>query len=136
MRSPSLKRSFISIYLHVRILPMTKYILFCLAMFWANLAFSQNSYRAIVKDHETDQPLPGASVQMLELGKGGVADESGSVLIEDLPNGIHTFEVRFLGFETLKFQRTFPLEGAAEPEVLFLHNHEDELEELVVQSTR
>ncbi|WP_026969128.1 TonB-dependent receptor [Algoriphagus terrigena] len=115
---------------------MTKYILLCLAMFWANLAFSQNSYRAIVKDHETDQPLPGASVQVLELGKGGVADESGAVLIEELPNGIYTLEVRFLGFETLKFQRTFPMESGAEPEVLFLHNHEDELEELVVQSTR
>src|SRR5690606_7750163 len=42
----------------------------------------------------------------------------------------------FLGFETLKFQRTFPLEGGAQTDTLSLHNHEDELEELVVRSVR
>ena len=115
---------------------MTKYILTSLALLWASLAFSQNTYRATVLNHETDEPLPGASVQVLELGKGSVADLNGTVKIEDLPDGTYTIEVRFLGFETLKLSRTFPLEDDEKSEELFLHNHEDELEELVVQSVR
>ncbi|WP_343849353.1 TonB-dependent receptor [Algoriphagus jejuensis] len=115
---------------------MTKYILACLAMFWANDIYSQNTYRAIVKNHETNETLPGASVQLLELAKGSITDQNGLVLLEDVPDGTFTLEVRFLGFETMKIKKTFPLGNAEKPEELFLHNHEDELEELVVQSIR
>lgn len=114
----------------------TKYTLVCLALFWANLAFSQNTYRATIKDHETNQPLPGASLFIAELGRGGVADEKGSILLADLPDGAYSIEVRYLGYETLQFKETFPLENGGEAEELFLHHHEDELQELVVQSVR
>ncbi|GAA0878147.1 hypothetical protein GCM10009119_11150 [Algoriphagus jejuensis] len=105
-------------------------------MFWANDIYSQNTYRAIVKNHETNETLPGASVQLLELAKGSITDQNGLVLLEDVPDGTFTLEVRFLGFETMKIKKTFPLGNAEKPEELFLHNHEDELEELVVQSIR
>ncbi len=115
---------------------MTKYILVCLAMFWANLAFSQNAYRAVVRDLETKEPLPGASLFIGELAKGGVAGDDGLVLLTDLPNGTYTLEVRFLGYETLKIKRTFPLDQEGKAEELLLHAHEEELEESVVLSLR
>ncbi|MBN7813040.1 TonB-dependent receptor [Algoriphagus sp. H41] len=114
---------------------MIKYLLACMAMFWAGPALSQSTYRAQVIDHETDKPMPGASLLLKELGKGAVSDADGRVLLEEIPAGTYSLELRFLGYETFRFVLTFPLESEEE-QVLYLHHHEDELEELVVQSVR
>jgi iron complex outermembrane receptor protein len=114
---------------------MMKYVLASMAMFWAISALCQNTYRAQVIDHETGDPLPGASLLLEELDKGAVSGADGQLTLENIPNGAYTLELRFLGYETLRFDRTFPLESG-EVEILYLHHHEDELEELVVRSVR
>jgi outer membrane receptor for ferrienterochelin and colicins len=115
---------------------MTKYILVCLAMFWANPSLSQNDYRAIIRDLETKEPLPGASLVIKELAKGAVAGDDGLVLLTDLSDGTYTLEIRFLGYETLKLKKTFPQGQGEKAEELFLHPDEEELEESVVLSLR
>jgi len=68
-------------------------------------AFGQHNLSGVVKD-ETDHPLPGANLLIVELGRGTVSQSDGTFLIQAVPDGAYTLRVSFLGYET----RTFELE--------------------------
>jgi outer membrane receptor for ferrienterochelin and colicins len=113
-----------------------KLLPFLTILLWSPLAFSQNTYQAQVKDHDSKKILPGATIVIQGLSLGGVADDQGVVRIDNIPNGTFYLEIRFLGYEKLKVKRTFPLDPASPIEVFFLEHDEEELEELIVQTNR
>jgi len=115
---------------------MLKYIVACFAMIWCSTAISQTQYQAIIKDKDSSQPLPGATLYLQEIALGEIADENGLILINNIPDGTYTVEIRFLGYESLKVKRTFPPDLSNGPELFELHEGEEEMEELVVRSNR
>lgn len=107
-------------------------VLLCLS----NIALAQHSLTAIVKDKDSDAPLPGATVSFSGTGKGVVADSSGLIIISGIPDGKSTFIFEFVGYEEEKIALTFP-RTADTIIVLLDHAHEDEeMEEVVISSTR
>jgi len=98
-------------------------------------SYSQNVIEAVIKNSETTEPLPGATAIIKALGIGASANEDGIVKLENVPSGQHVIEFSFVGFESKTITLNFPITGTQPYEVL-LEGGEDELEEIVITSTR
>lgn len=96
---------------------------------------AQNSLKAIIKNHDTNEPLPGATIQLEGTSIGASANEQGSVELSGIPDGQQTLLVSFLGYQQRKLILTFPRERDELLEITLEGDHE-ELEEVIVSSTR
>lgn len=99
-------------------------------------AFAQHSFSAKVIDHESSEPIPGATVYLEALNKGGVTDQNGEITITGIPPGEHTIQIRFLGYESITITRVFPLSDNEQNQVFELEHSHEEHEEIVIKSTR
>lgn len=97
--------------------------------------FSQHTFSALIRDVETHQPLPGATAVIVGTTTGATANADGIVEIQNVPEGQQIIEFSFLGYQTQSLTLTFPLVAEAPQEILLEPAHE-ELEEVVVSSTR
>ncbi|WP_256012083.1 TonB-dependent receptor [Desertivirga xinjiangensis] len=55
-----------------------------------------------IVEFESSQPLPGASVRILELNKGVQSDGEGYYRFTNIPAGKYTLQVSFIGFTSVK----------------------------------
>lgn len=116
---------------------MKKIILLLAVMLYAGITYAQHTFKAIIKDAKTNQPLAGTSVKLPQLGRGAVADSSGLVTLFNLPNGKQIIQFFYIGYEKRTDTLSFPFEQAS-PLVMLLQpaEKEEELEEVVVSATR
>ncbi|MEE3226471.1 MAG: TonB-dependent receptor [Bacteroidota bacterium] len=105
-------------------------------MLFCSAAFAQNTFVATLKNAETQEPLYGVSVSIKALNKGAISNAEGLVRIENIPNGTYTLELRYVGFETQNITRSFPLIAEENGQTFYLHHAEEEMDEVVIQSTR
>lgn len=97
--------------------------------------FAQNvTFKAIILEEETNEPLIGATVLFEETGQGGVADIEGKVSIENIPTGEHEINVSFIGFQTLDVILNISNDNT--PFVFSLQEANEALGEVVVRATR
>lgn len=98
-------------------------------------SYSQNVFKAVIKDKESLQPLPGSTAHVVNTSLRAGADEQGVLEIRNIPDGDHTIEISFVGYRKQSVMLKFPM---AEGEMMniFLEADEEELEEMVVTSTR
>ncbi|MEN8157692.1 MAG: TonB-dependent receptor [Bacteroidota bacterium] len=75
--------------------------------FLALAAYSQHTISGVVVDNE-NQPLPGASLVIDEIGRGGVASTNGAFSLENVPEGTFTLKITFVGYETKTRSFTIP----------------------------
>ncbi len=61
--------------------------------------FSQFTLSGVVSD-ENHHSLPGASLLIVELGRGTISDAGGSFAMDRLPEGNYSLKVTFVGYET------------------------------------
>ena len=69
---------------------MKKIILPLLAILYTSILFSQNSFKAIIKDGETKEVLFGANAIIQGTTNGASADQNGFLEITNIPNGTQT----------------------------------------------
>ncbi len=55
--------------------------------------------KGTVTDRETGEPLVDALIVIKGTNKGGVTDENGTFLLSGIPEGRHTIEARYMGYE-------------------------------------
>lgn len=114
---------------------MYKKILLLGALLVVGITHSQNTFRAQLKDAETEVPLMGANVLVKNTNLGTTANEEGMVIIENIPDGPQTLVFSFIGFQTKELNYTFPLEDAEIKEIS-LQPSGEEMEEILISSTR
>lgn len=97
---------------------------------------AQNVFRVTIQSDE-HTPLPGATLTWTEGNRSAAADASGVAVLENIPDGVHSFTVTHVGFEEATVSCTFPL-PADTTIVITLERGEDEHEEeeVVVTTTR
>ena len=100
-----------------------------------NVLFAQNSFKAVLKDGETKEPLVGATALFFGTTNGSTADLNGLITISNIPDGKQIIVFRYLGYEQRSDTFNFPL-PSIEPINIFLQSSKSELEEVVVSSTR
>jgi len=115
---------------------LTKCALICLALLISHATFAQNTFIATVIDHEEETPLVGVTVFFPALNIGNTSNTDGEVIVSNIPNGTHSIEIRYLGYETITMTRTFPLSLDLQNQLFELHHDHEELEEITVNSTR
>jgi TonB-dependent receptor len=62
------------------------------------------SIKGRIVEFETAEPLPGASIRLLELNKGISSDNNGYYEMVNIPAGKYTLQVTYVGFKTEKIQ--------------------------------
>ena len=114
-----------------------KNIIFCIALMAMSTlcVHAQNvSVEITILEHDTNQPLIGATVFFEELEKGEVSDFDGKVVIDEVPIGFHEVNISYIGHETI--DTVLEISTNSPSFVFSLHEESGELEEVVVQATR
>jgi outer membrane receptor for ferrienterochelin and colicins len=106
-----------------------------LLFFFVFTTAAQTTIEFIIRNAETSEPLPGATASIKALGIGASADENGILKLDGVPPGEHVIEFSFLGFEAKTVAAVFP-SGQSSPMQVVLDPDEEELEEIVITSTR
>ncbi|MBU3821080.1 TonB-dependent receptor [Flavobacteriaceae bacterium XHP0103] len=116
---------------------MAKYYLIGILCFCTyGLTFAQNTFEATIKDLNTKEPLFGVSVYIPQLEKGAATDINGFVSFSGIPDGEYTINVQYMGYHTQKLKKTFPLDGQQQPFLIYLSPSSEEMDEIVLTSTR
>lgn len=114
---------------------MKKYIFIATILCFFQQAFSQNSFKTIVKDNITNEALIGANAIIKGTRIGGTADEKGELTISNIPNGKQTIQFSYIGYEDTELDVEFPL--TQNIATVFLSPiSENNLDEIIVQGTR
>jgi outer membrane receptor for ferrienterochelin and colicins len=101
---------------------------------YALFANAQNTIKFNVKDTKTNENLVGVSIGMIGSSKGTTTDINGNAQITNLSDGLQRFSFSFIGYENLKKEYTLPInESTIE---ILLESSEEELEEVIVSTTR
>src|SRR5690606_26420873 len=116
---------------------MKTFITLMAVLFISATAYAQNSYKAIIRDVQTLQPLPGATVKIQNTNLGASAGNDGSVVLNNIPTGIQIVEFSYVGYATKTDTLIFPLNDTASTIITLdaLDEHEH-LEEVVISATR
>lgn len=114
---------------------MKKIILLLIAAFNITSVFSQNTFKAVIKDSETKEPLIGATAFVQGTQNGASADTSGRIEIKNISNGKQIIVFSYIGYETQTDTFNFPLANS-NAQIILLVSAEGELDEIVVSTTR
>ncbi len=114
---------------------MKRLIFLFITLFYVSFCLGQNSFKALIRDIETKEPLIGATVLLQGTSNGGIADHEGLVQIRNIPDGKWILIFRFIGYEEKAEPFDFPI-NQPEPVEIFLSASEEEMEEVIVTATR
>jgi len=115
---------------------MKNFILPLLAILYTSILFSQNSFRAIIKDGETREVLFGANAIIKGTVNGASSNQNGFLEIINIPNGTQTIIFSFIGYNEKSEIYEFPLTLSEPLEILLSANEDEHLEEVIISSTR
>jgi outer membrane receptor for ferrienterochelin and colicins len=118
---------------------MKKTTVFIVALLYTAIAYSQNTYKAIIKDAKTNEVLIGATASIQGTSIGASSDTAGLATLTQIPDGKQVIQFRYIGYETRLVTLTFPLTQDL-PVVILLQTEGKgvgkELSEVVVGATR
>src|SRR5690606_7719323 len=96
------------VHLHLKHFMKTLITLMAVLFFSAQ-AYAQNTYKAIIKDAKSLQPLQGTTVQIKNLSIGTSAGKDGSVVLTNIPSGKQVIEYSYVGYISKTDTLIFPL---------------------------
>ena len=114
---------------------MKSLILPVLALFFAFQSLAQNTFKTVVRDSETKEPLTGATVLVRGTTKGSATNMNGFAQIPNVPNGKWTIVVTFIGYNEKTETFIFPLAQQDTVEI-FLSASDEEVDEVIITATR
>jgi outer membrane receptor for ferrienterochelin and colicins len=109
------------------------------ALLYTAIAYSQNTFKAVIKNAKTNEVLIGATALLKTSSIGATSDTSGLVTLANIPDGNQVIQFSYVGFESRLDTLTFPLE-TTQPMLVLLQEkgkgEGQELNEIVVAATR
>lgn len=106
-------------------------------MLLAFYAGAQNTFTAVVTaDDDSHEPLVGALAYVVDTTLNGMADTTGAVTIQNIPDGEFTIEVSYTGYFKKRIKVKFPQAAGTKPVEVKLQSQAEEIEEVVVTTTR
>lgn len=115
---------------------MKKIILPLLAFIYTSLVFGQNTFKAIIKDSESKEILMGATAILKGTQYGASADQNGFIEIKNIPDGKQSIIFNYIGYQEKTKTFNFPLTQLQVIEIMLSAVEGEELEEVVISSTR
>ena len=96
---------------------------------------AQNTFKAVIKSEVTKEPIQGATVQIKNLRLSVFTNDSGVVILNNIPNGKQAIEISSIGYEEIERPFAFPLPNTDTVQI-FLEQGAKELDEVTISSTR
>jgi outer membrane receptor for ferrienterochelin and colicins len=96
---------------------------------------AQNTFKAVIRNEDTKETLPGATVQIKSLKFISIANNAGVIVINNIPNGKYDVEITNVGYKEVGQTFIFPLQSTDTVQI-FLEAAEGELGRITVTSTR
>jgi iron complex outermembrane receptor protein len=115
-------------------LKMTRIFLLFITAFSINTAFSQNTFKAILKDSTTQELLIGATAFVKGTTNGASSNANGEITIINIADGEHTIVFSYIGYIKLEQIFSFPLSD--QPIIVLLSSSTSEMDEVIVEGTR
>jgi outer membrane receptor for ferrienterochelin and colicins len=115
---------------------MLKYMLPILAMLFTTTIHAQHTLIGTVKDTIKNEALAGITVQLKGTKNSAVTNKDGVFILNNIPSGPAIIIFSSAGYDTAEQTITFPQENNATPFFIALTAKEEEMEEVVVSSTR
>lgn len=94
---------------------------------------AQNKLTVYIKDSSSKEALTGASAVVEGTTNGSTADANGLATINNIPDGKQVFKFSFIGYAERSDTISFPNNDTL---IVYLNTEGDELEEVVISSTR
>lgn len=88
---------------------MKKITVLIIALLYTAIAYSQNTYKAIIKNTKTNETLIGATASVLGTPIAASSDTAGLVTLAKIPNGKQVVRFSYIGYDTRLDTLTFPL---------------------------
>jgi outer membrane receptor for ferrienterochelin and colicins len=117
---------------------MKKLTVLSIALLFTTISYAQNTFKAIVKDGKTKEPLIGATALISGTAIGAAADTGGMITLKGVPDGKQIIRYSFIGYQTKTDTIVFPLSQST-PRLIFLQAEKEEgenLAEVVIGATR
>lgn len=115
---------------------MKKLFFILLGLVIYNQSVAQNKFTCIVRDSTTKELLPGVNVILDGTTNGIATDGNGKDILKNIPDGEHTLHFTYIGYKSIKFVYLFPLTDSSKTVVVLLPAENENLEEVVVSSSR
>jgi len=113
-----------------------KYIfLLILAVSSISNAFSQNTFKAFIKDSATQEPLAGATLVLNGTNNGSISDNNGLVELRNIPDGKQILVFSYVGYQQRVDTLLFP-SRSTDPHIILMESSAEEMEEVIISSTR
>ena len=96
---------------------------------------AQTTIKILVQNSNTKEPLSAATAKLMPLNKTAIADTTGIIVFEKIPNGTYTLSISYVGFADKTIRITTPLATDSIVTILMEENEEEE-EEVIVTATR
>ncbi|MCH5597820.1 TonB-dependent receptor [Niabella ginsengisoli] len=112
---------------------MKNILMLLLAIISTQTIYGQHIFKTIVKDKQ-ENPLKGVTVTISEIGNV-ITDENGYAEINNLSSGKFSVTWSYVGFITKTDTINIPLNNT-DPILIIMKPEEEELDEVIVQSTR
>lgn len=90
----------------------------------------------VVRDKENDQPVPGASVMIVETQQGRVTDADGRFVIYNVPAGKYTVRIQMIGYRPVSYQNVEVTANLRTRLRVTMEQSAVELTEIVVKAER
>jgi outer membrane receptor for ferrienterochelin and colicins len=97
---------------------------------------AQTTIKILVQNSNTKEPLSAATAKLMPFNQIAIADTTGLVVFEKVPNGIHALSISYVGFIDNTISITTPLTSDTLIHILMEENEEEEEEEVIVTATR
>jgi outer membrane receptor protein involved in Fe transport len=117
----------------LKLFEMSRPVMTLIALLVAFPTLAQHSFHFMVKDSVTNTAIPGVSAAAD--GQRGISDDSGLIGFHDLPAGKFHFSISHIGYVRLNVAIILPDQNS-DTVLILLEKAEEELEELIVESTR
>ncbi|TCD29033.1 TonB-dependent receptor [Pedobacter psychrodurus] len=114
---------------------MQKIIVLLCALVCTVSAYAQETFKIIIKDQKSKSTLNGVTILVKGTNVIAKTGENGTASFNNIPAGNQTLIIRYVGYAEQLIPLNFPVKQTGPLEIL-LAESEDELEEVIVSSTR
>lgn len=114
---------------------MKKLLVLITALLYTITGYSQSTFKAILKDSQTNDILVGVTAALAGTNNGATSDTSGVIALHNTPDGRQVIQFSYMGYETRLDTLVFPF-FQERPMLILLNAEGKELNEVVVGATR
>ena len=115
---------------------MKKIIVLFIALLYTVIAYSQNTFRATIKDAKNNTAITGTTATVIGTNKKAIADTTGLLTIVDIPDSKVIIQFSYTDYDTRIDTLIFPLVQSSPILILLNPSDSEELTAITISATR